>query len=339
MRTLVLLAATAAALAAEPVTLFMYSEYIDPALEAEFERRTGHDLRIEVYEAQEDMIAKLRTGGTNQYDVVVASDTVLPQMVALKLVQPLDQQRITNRANVAPEWLNQPFDQGNVYSYPYFWGTTGLMYDSRKIQGPATWRWVLDPAAHPGPVVLLDEARSMIGSTLLANGHDINSVDAAQVRAAKDRLVAAKKGPRCLGFDGGVAGKNKVVSGEAVVAVVFSGDAVNGMVGNPHLRYEIPVEGGNRWVDSLLVTAKAPNRAGAHDLINFLLDARIAAQNANFIHYASPVAAARPHLEAADAANPAIYPAAETMKRLHYLRDLGKGSKLWDAAWTAVKSE
>lgn len=339
MRILAALVAAAALAAGEPVTIFMYSEYIDPALEAAFEAKTGYDLRIEVYEAQEDMIAKLRTGGTDQYDVVVASDTVIQQMVALQLVQPLDASQIPNRANVDARWLKPPYDPADAYTLPYFWGTTGIIYDTRKVQGACSWSWVLDPAAMPGPVVLLDEARSMIGAALVAQGQDINSVDPEQLRAVKDRLVAAKKSAKCLGFDGGVAGVKKVLGGEAVAAVVFNGDAAKAIGENKDLRYAVPAEGGNIWVDAMLLSAKAPNPKGAHALINFLLDAKVAAQNANFLHYATPVAAALPEIAKDDLANSAVYPPAEVMKHLYYLHDLGKGSRLWDAAWTAVKSE
>jgi len=335
-----LLIAASALSAGESVTAFMYSEYIDPSLVAEFTKRTGYDLKIEVYEAQEDMIAKLQTGGTDQYDVVVATDVIIKQMIALKLVQPLDQQLIPNRANVAKTWLNPPFDANNQYTYPYFWGSVGIMYDTNKVKAsPCSWKWVLDPAAAPGPYVLLDEAKTMLGCTLLAMGKDINSVDLAEVRAAKDKLVAAKKGAKCLGFDSGTGGKNKVLAGEAAVAVVFNGDAARAALEKPNLRYEVPVEGGNLWVDVMLVTSKAPNKKGAHALVNFLLDADIAARNANFIHYASPIEAALPKITPEDLKNPAIYPPAAVMSKLLYLQDLGKASKLWDSAWTAVKSE
>lgn len=331
--------ATLAAADARPVRIFMYSEYIDPALAETFAKKTGYTLDVQVYEAQEDMIAKLQTGGTDQYDVVVASDTIVKQMIGLKLVQPLDQAKITRKANVDPLFLNPPFDQGNRYSYPYFWGTTGLFYDTAKVKGEATWKWVLDPAAQPGPFVLMDEARTTIGCTLRALGFAMNSTAPAEVKAAADALVAAKRSPKCLGFAGGVAARDKVVGGEAVVGMVFNGDAAKAIAEKPTLAYAIPAEGSNIWVDVLMVTAKAPNPDGAHALIDFLLDADAAAQNANFIHYATPVAAAKPKLIPAELANPVIYPAPEVMKRLFYLEDLGKATKLWDAAWTSAKSQ
>lgn len=332
---------SAAGLAAEdkPVRIFMYSEYIDPALAETFKAKTGFTLDVQLYEAQEEMIAKLQTGGTDQYDVLVATGLLVKQMVALKLVQPLDQALIPNKANVGKQFLDTAFDKGNTYSYPYFWGTSGLMYDPAKVQGEPTWAWVMDPAKAPGPFTLLDEARTTLGSALVWQGKSMNSRVPAEVKAASEAVGAAKHSPKCLGFAGGVDGKNRVVAGEAVVAMVYNGDAARGMADKPGLQYAIPKEGAEIWCDLMLISAKAPNKAGAHALINFLLDADVAAQNANFIQYASPVEAAKPKIKPELLNNPAIYPSAEVMKRLTYLEDLGKDSRMWDAAWTSVKAE
>jgi len=333
---------TASGLAAgedKPVRIFMYSEYIDPALAETFKAKTGYTLDVQLYEAQEEMIAKLQTGGTDQYDVLIATGVLVKQMVALKLVQPLDQALIPNKANVSKTFINPAFDPGNTYGYPYFWGTSGLMYDPAKAAGEPTWAWVFDPAKAPGPFTLLDEARTTLGSALAWQGKSMNSHAPAEVKAAAEAIAAAKHSPKCLGFAGGVDGKNRVVGGEAAVAMVYNGDAVRGIQDKPNLKYAIPKEGAEIWVDMMLVSAKAPNKAGAHALINFLLDADVAAQNANFIQYATPVEAAKPKLKPELLNNQAIYPSAEVMARLTYLEDLGKDSRMWDAAWTSVKSQ
>jgi spermidine/putrescine transport system substrate-binding protein len=343
MRPILALLATAALFAADakPVTVFMYSEYIDPAIPEQFEKATGMPLQIEVYEAQEDMLAKLQTGGTDQYDVIVASDLIIRQMVALKLVQPLDHKLVPNAANVAPEFLNPAFDPGNAYSFPYLWGTIGILYDTSKVPsgGAASWKWVLDQAAQPGPFVLLDEARSMLACALLGVGKPIGTRKPDEIKAAADALIAAKHSPKCLGFDGGVGGKNKVLAGEAALAVVFNGDAVRAIDEKPTLAYAIPSEGSNIWVDVMLITAKAPNKAGAHAFINYILDGKVGAQNAQFIRYATPNQASLALLKPEDRANPGIYPTAETRKRLQYLEDLGKDTRLYDQAWTTVKTK
>ncbi len=342
-RILPLLLAAVGALAAADkptVTVFMYSEYIDPAIPKAFEAATGHPVNIQVYEAQEDMLAKLRTGGTAQYDVVVATDVVVPQLINSKLVQPLDAAQIPNAKNVDAKFHGQPCDPKNVYSQPYLWGSIGILYNitAVKSKDAVSWKLLLDPAAQPGPFVFMDEVRSMMGVTLLANGKDINSHVTGDIKAAAETLIAAKGSTKCLGFEGGVGGKNKVVGGQAVAAVVYSGDAARAIVEGKDLAYAIPVEGSNLWVDNMLVTVAAPNKAGAHAFINFILDAKIGAQNANFIQYPTPNAASLPLIKPEDRANTVIYPDEASMKRLYLLSDLGNDTKTYDAAWTMVKS-
>ena len=64
----------------------IYSEYIDPAMLEDFEKKTGFKLQLELYEAQEEMISKLQAAGTSQYDVIIASDVVIQQMIHLGLI-------------------------------------------------------------------------------------------------------------------------------------------------------------------------------------------------------------------------------------------------------------
>ena len=59
------------------VTVMIYSEYIDPALLDDFRNKTGYNVELELYEAQEEMIAKLITADSGKYDVIIASDVVI----------------------------------------------------------------------------------------------------------------------------------------------------------------------------------------------------------------------------------------------------------------------
>jgi len=335
-----LLAAAGIGFAAEkaPVTVYMYSEYIDPKVPEEFEKATGYKLNIEVYEAQEEMLSKLRAGAVSQYDVVVATDVMVKQMVKLKLVQPLDQKKIPNGAGVDPQLANPGYDPGNQYSYPYQWGTIGLLYDTTKAPaGKPTWKWLFEDQF--GPFTFMDEMRSMLGITLKFQGHSMNTRNPEEVKAAADLLIKAKGFKKSQGFAGGVDGKNKVVAGELAAAVVYNGDAVRALAEKPNLAYAVPVEGSNIWVDNLLITSQAPNLDGAHAFVNYVLDPKVAAQISNFNRYATPVKPAMEFITPADKANAAIYPDAATMKTLQGLDDVDKDTRLYNEAWTTVKAQ
>ena len=93
------------------------------------------------------------------------------------------------------------------------------------------------------------------------------------------------------------------------------------------------------WRDNMAIPAKAPHREMAEKFINYILDAKIGAQLANFIQYATPNAAARPYLNEADLKNIAMYPSPEQMKVLEGVRDLGSKTQWYDELWTSIKSK
>lgn len=319
--------------------LFIWSEYIDPAIPKQFEAQTGIRVRIDLYESNEDMLAKLQAGGVSQYDLIVPSDFIVPTLVNLKLVQPIDKSRIPNFKNLDPKFVNPPFDPGNRYSVAYQWGFVGLMYRKDRFRTPPTsWAVLLDPQQQVGPFTLLDSVREMLGIALRYRGGSVNAKDPARVKAAGDLLLAAKKSRQSLGFDGGVGGKNKVMAGQAAAAVVYNGDAVRAMSESPNVAFVLPKEGATLAVDSLMIPAKAPNVAAAYRFINYILDPKVGAQLSNFNRFATPNKASLPFITPADRANPAIYPDAAGMGRLEYILDLGRDTRLYDEIWTQVKS-
>lgn len=320
------------------VTVLMYSEYIDPAMVEEFEKTTGMPLRIEVYEAQEEMVAKLQAGGDALYDVVVASDVIVRQLAGLGLVSPLDRARVPNLDNVSPRFLAPPFDPRNKWSAPYLWGTTGILY--RGSQDPDSIRWSDLLSDHPrfGRYVLMDEGRTMLALALQSLGRSPNSTAPSELREAAALLQKAKARTGCAGFDGSVGGANKVAGSLVDAAVVFNGDALARMEEDSTLHYVVPMEGSVVWLDNMLVTSRAPNRLGAHLFIDWILRADKGAQLANFVRYPTPNQASLPLITPEDLADRSVYPDSVMLDRMEFLSDPGNASRLYDEAWTAVKA-
>jgi spermidine/putrescine transport system substrate-binding protein len=332
-----LLCATLLSAAEKPVMVLSYSEYIDPEIPKAYTAATGVPVQIDVYESQDDMLAKLQAGGVAQYDIVVATDVVVPTMIKLGLVQKLDKTAIPNGVNIMEKFKNPAFDPGNTYSYPYQWGTIGLMYATAKVQGEISWTLLFDDARQPGPFVLMDEMRSMTGIAAMFQGFNASTRKPDEIKAAGALLAKAKSSDKCIGFDGGVGGMNKVLAGEAVAAVVYNGDAVRNIT-DDKFAYAVPKEGGILWVDNMLVCAKAPNPKGGHAFINHVLDAKVGAQLSNFNRYATPNQASLPLIAEADRKNAAIYPDEAQMKASQFQEDVGAETKVYDQVWTAVKA-
>ncbi len=117
---------------------------------------------------------------------------------------------------------------------------------------------------------------------------------------------------------------NDIANGEICLAIGWNGDfgiaqsradeAKNGV----KIQYVIPKEGALLWVDNLAMPKDAVNVAQGLAYINNMLDPQVAADNANFVHYATPNKAAldKGLIAAEDKSNPAIYPPADVMGKL-----------------------
>ena len=322
----------------QTLNLFIWSEYIDPAVVADFEKQFACKVNIDLYEDVESMLAKVQGGGGSLYDVVVPTDHIVAAMIKLNLLAPLRHENIPNLKNLDAKFTSLPYDRGNKFTVAYQWGTLGVFARQTKDKPlPQSWEILFDPQQQPGAFLLMDSPRDLMGAALKYRGHSVNSTDPKQLKEARDLIISAKK--RSLGFDGSVGAKNKVLAKSAKAAIVYSGEGVKGMAEDKETVYFIPKEGGIIWVDNLAVLAKAPHRELAEKFINFVLDPKIGARLSNFIQYSSPNKAALQFIRPEDLKNPAIYPTPEILARLEFLEDLGAKMRLYDEVWTQVKAK
>jgi spermidine/putrescine transport system substrate-binding protein len=335
---LLLLSAVALQAANHRLNLFIWSEYIDPQIIADFEKRFDAKVTIDVYEDEAAMLAKLRAGGSAQYDVIVPPDHIVPALIKLELLAPLRHENIGNIRHIAERFASPWYDPSNRFTVPYQWGTLGI-YARKPKDKPynESWAMIFDPAQQAGPFVIIDSMRDAIGAALKYQGRSLNTTDVKELAAARTLLLDTKK--RALSFDGSVGGKNKVLARTAVAAICYSGEAMRGMQEDGDTYYFIPKEGSQIWVDNLAICAKAPNRVVAEKFLNFILTPEVGARLADFNQFATPNQASLAHVNPENLKNPMIYPPLDVMKRLEFLRDLGKQTRLYDEVWTQVKAK
>jgi len=111
---------------------------------------------------------------------------------------------------------------------------------------------------------------------------------------------------------------------EAAAAVVWSGDASEIMYENEELTYVIPEEGTNLWFDNLVIPSTSRNVEGAHQFIDFMLDAEIAARNTDYVGYSTPNEAALEFLDEEVVTDERFYPDKEVTDELEVYENLGK---------------
>jgi len=322
------------------VSVMIYSEYIDPEMLTDFQMKTGYKLQLELYEAQEEMIEKLEANGTEHYDVIIASDVVVKQMIRRGLISKIDTNKIFNRRNIANHFRSPTYDSTGEYSVPYLWGSAGILYrDTSLPPSEVSYSMLFDPDQNKGNFSLLEESRSMLSIALLAKGHDPNTTDPKQVGEAVDLIVEAKHNPHFQSFDGSVSGKDKVLSNVNWAAIVFNGEAMAAIEEDSTLQFAIPTEGSFMWVDAMLLSSRAPNPDGAYAFMSYILDANVGAKLAQYINYASPNSASIQIVDEKFKKNRVINPSQEEIARMSFLRDCGSSAnRLYDSAWQSAKN-
>src|SRR3954447_15481424 len=108
------------------LNLFIWSEYIDPDIITDFEKRFDAKVTIDLYEDEASMMAKLQGGGAAQYDVIVPPDHTVPALIKLKLIAPLRPEIIPNMRHIDERFANPWYDPSNRFTVPYQWGTVGI---------------------------------------------------------------------------------------------------------------------------------------------------------------------------------------------------------------------
>ncbi|MGB2992319.1 MAG: ABC transporter substrate-binding protein [Paenisporosarcina sp.] len=304
----------------DSLSVYNWGEYIDPELVTQFEKETGINVVYETFDSNEAMMTKIENGGTS-YDVAMPSEYAIEKMKKNDLLIPIDQSKIPNLKNIDPYFLNLPFDPGNKYSIPYFWGTVGIAFNPSLLDGQTfeSWEDLWDPSLKQ-EVILVDGAREVMGMGLNTLGYSLNTKDEEQLQEATDKLKTLSPNIKAIIGDEIVETMRR---SESAVALVWSGQAADIMYVNEDIDYVVPSEGSNLWFDNMIIPKTAANVEGAHKFINFMLDPKIAAQNADYVGYSTPNEQAIKLMDPEVTGDERFYPTEEMRERLEVYKNLG----------------
>ena len=333
---LVLLTVGLSACTRDKPTIYVYNwgDYIDETILAEFEKQTNIKVVYDTYATNEDMYVKIKSGGS-AYDVIFPSDYMLTRMIEEDMVQKLDLTKIPNYKHIEERHLGLDYDPNSEYSLPYYWGTVGILYNTTMVDDPVnSWDILWNPK-YEKEILMLDSQRDSIAVALLKLGYSINTLDEAELAEAGKLLKDQK--PLVLAYVVD-EGQDKMISGEAALAVVWSGEATVARMENPDLAFAIPEEGTNLWFDVMAVPKNANNPEGAMAFINFMNDPEIAFRNADYTGYAVANGSARAMLPSEISEDRSIYPEEEDLVNSEIFLNLGQTLSLYDRIWTEVKA-
>ena len=248
------------------------------------------------YSSNEDMYAKL-SGGAVNYDIIVPSDYMIERLIKEDALAPLDFTNIPLAAeNLSPDFLGENaecdyYDEGNVYSVPYFYGMIGIIYNTTMVDEEDIGSWSLMwNEKYKNNILQFNNSRDAFGTAQYYLGIDVNTDDESEWREALE-LLKAQKGI----VQGYVMDEifNKMEGGSAAIAAYYAGDFLSMYENNEDLEFFYPSEGTNLYVDAMCIPKTSENKLIAERYINFMLSVdeeygAPAIANAEYTYYASP---------------------------------------------------
>lgn len=324
------------------LNVYTFIEYVPDDFFRCFEEVYGVDVNTDGFSTNAEMYAKLNAGSST-FDLVQGSDYIIAPMERQGIIQPLDHAQLPNLANIDPNYLNLSFDPENEYTIPYQAGTYAIAVNTDAVEEvPTSWA-DLWKDEYAGRLTFLDDARSVIGLTLLTLGYDMNSTDPAQLAEAKTRLAELVPNIKLFESDNP---KAALLAGDVDLGMVWTGEAFLAKQENPAIEYVYPREGAVLWQDNWTIPADAGNLDAVYAFLNYINQPDLFWLTLRDFPYTNPNAAAlawaqenRPELYEAYMASNATNMPAEDIARGHYLMDIGDALPLYDAIWTEVKGQ
>lgn len=323
------------------ITVYNWGQYIDDGTDgtldvlAEFTKETGIKVNYLTYDSNESLYTKLKTGGTT-FDVIVPSDYMISKLKEEGMLEKLDFGNIPNYKYIDEAFKNQTYDPQNEYSVPYTWGTMGIIYNTKMVKGDIdSWSALFDPQ-YKGEILQFDNSRDAFATALFYLGYDVNTTDEAQIKEAYELLVKQKDIKQAYVMD---EIYDKLELGEAAIGPYYAGDALMMMENNPDLRYVIPKEGSNWFVDAMCIPKGAKNKANGEAFINFMCETEIGKRNMDVTGYATPLKPVYDALDDELKNNEIMFPSAEVLSRCQVYTNLPKATlDLYSKYWTDLMS-
>ena len=313
-------------------------EYIDDGLITAFEEEYDCKVIYETFDSNESMYTKVMSG--EKYDIIIPSDYMIERLAKEELIQEIDKSRLTNLDGIIPSILDRPFDPGNKYSIPYFWGNVGILYDVTVVDEADLkdgWELLRNPKYRDN-IYMYDSERDSFMIALKALGYSLNTADKTEVDAAYKWLVEQKEimNPIYVGDDV----IDSMITGSKALAIVYSGDAAYIMSENENMRFFTPDAGTNLWIDGMVITNECTNTDLAHKWIDFMLRPENAMANSEAVGYSSPVESAFEEIrDTVYEDNEAYVPRQDNSNDEYFRYQDPDTKKYYAEMWTKVKSQ
>lgn len=322
------------------LNLFVWTEYFPEDMLDCFKLVYNIKLNVDEYSANEEMYAKVASGGT-AYDLVQPTDYIVPLLIRQNVVQELDHSRLPNMKNLDPNWMDRYFDPGNKYTLPYLAGIDAIVVNADKVKDiPTSWADLWNPE-YAGRIISIDDSRTVISMTLATLGYSPNSRDPKQLEEAKNKLKELIPSIKIFDSD---SPKSALIAGDVDLGIVWTGEAFIAHQEDPAFEFIYPKEGASLWSDNWAMLKDAPHADAAYAWLNYIMQGDVFWLTLRDFQYINPNLAAiayakdhKPEIYADYFDSPITNPPQEVFDNGFYSEDVGEAAALYDRIWTEVK--
>jgi spermidine/putrescine-binding protein len=332
------------------LNVFTWAGYHDKKWIAEYEKKRGVKVNLQLFGSVQDGFAKVRAD-PGAFDLVLATSGWIENYADAGLIVPIDETKIPNLKNATEDltWRDVTRYKGKDYGVLYTWGNEPLAWLENKVSpAPDSWRALYDER-YRGKVSLVDDPTTIMPFLPVMLGFkdpfNLNEQQFGQMKKALMDLrgqvdhVSASIEDQTTDF----------ASGEVEIGVLYNiGTQAALDADGIALKQIVPKEGAAAWSDNYVITKAGAKKATlAYDFMDYTLavpwQARFAGETGNASALSLDVAKSPEAVEAgldAEAlkktplsvvAGPEYFERVKLIKRVPNLDE-------WLAAWNEFKS-
>jgi len=273
----------------ETLTIYTWAGMFPDEVIDAFEEETGIEVNYQNFDTDENMLMTLEASEGSGYDLVIADDYIIEQVISEGLAQELDTSKIANYKNINPTFQGQFYDPDDKYTVPYGAGIMQIAYNPDKVDLDIKGYADLFDESLEGRVGVVGNNRVVTGVILKMLGYSMNTESEKEIREAGKKLLELSPNINLIKDE---YLNEDLLAGTVDVALVYQSQATLTAMENSNFKFVMPEEGLGFGIMGMFVPSKAENSDAAHQFINYILDGKTGASCFEWMGYCSTNSAA-----------------------------------------------